>query len=56
MSDCDRCGVCIEACPEVFRMNEAGYIQVTDLAQYPEDCVEEAIKHCPEKCIFWSES
>jgi ferredoxin len=53
LSDCKVCGVCVEACPEVFRLNEAGYIEVIDLAGYPEKDVNEAIKHCPADCISW---
>ena len=55
LSDCILCGVCVEACPEVFRMNAAGYIEVMDLAAYPEKEVNEAIKHCPADCIYWQE-
>jgi ferredoxin len=55
LSDCILCGVCVEACPEVFRMNAAGYIEVMDLAAYPEKEVNEAIKHCPADCIDWQE-
>jgi len=53
LSDCIVCGVCVEACPEVFRLNDAGYIEVRDLENFPEKEVDEAIKHCPADCIFW---
>lgn len=53
LSDCIRCGVCVEVCPDVFSETDAGYIQVADLAEYPEDQVEEAIKNCPADCIAW---
>jgi ferredoxin len=55
LSDCTRCGICVEVCPEVFRMNEAGFITVADLENYPESDVDEAIKNCPEDCIYWEE-
>jgi ferredoxin len=55
LSDCIVCGVCVEACPEVFRLNEAGYIEVRDLASLPEKEVNEAIKNCPADCIRWQE-
>jgi ferredoxin len=32
-----------------------GHIEVVDLAEYPEDEVDEAIKYCPEDCIYWEE-
>lgn len=53
LSDCTRCGVCIEACPSVFRMNDAGFIEIIDLSGYPEPDVNDAIKNCPEDCIDW---
>lgn len=55
LSECIRCGVCVEACPEVFKLTDAGYIEVADLAEYPEIEVEEAIKFCPADCIVWEE-
>ncbi len=55
LSDCIRCEVCVEACPGVFRMNDAGYVEVADLSAYPEAEVDDAIKNCPADCIFWQE-
>ena len=56
LSECIKCGVCVEICPEVFRMNDAGYIEVIGLTNYPESDVNEAIKYCPVDCIFWEKS
>ncbi|MGA7142963.1 MAG: ferredoxin [Desulfobacterales bacterium] len=56
LSRCSLCGACIEVCPRVFRMNEAGYIEVADLSAYPEAEVDEAIKYCPEDCIDWEDN
>ncbi|MFP4452315.1 MAG: ferredoxin [Desulfosalsimonas sp.] len=53
LSECIRCGVCEEVCPEVFVITNAGYVQVADLDDYPADCVDEAIKNCPARCIRW---
>ena len=57
LSDCIVCGVCVEACPEVFRLNNAGYIEVIDLDldEYPKAEVNEALKNCPADCIYWQE-
>jgi len=55
LSRCSVCGVCIEVCLMVFRLNDAGYIEVTELSSYPETQVNEAIKYCPEDCIYWEE-
>jgi ferredoxin len=54
LSDCIKCEVCVAVCPAVFRMNDAGYIDVADLSSYPEPEVEEAIKNCPADCIHWA--
>ena len=50
---CSLCGGCIEVCPMVFRLNDTGFIEVSELLRYPETDVEEAIKNCPEGCISW---
>jgi len=53
LSDCITCGVCAEVSPEVFRLGDAGYIEIAELDTYPEDEVNEAIKYCPADCISW---
>ena len=53
LSRCDLCGVCVEVCPSVFKLNDAGYIEIIELDFYPEIEVDEAIKYCPEDCIYW---
>lgn len=55
LSDCIRCGVCEDVCPSVFRMTDAGYIDVAALKSYPVSLVNEAIKCCPADCIDWQE-
>ena len=55
LADCSRCGACVDACPEVFAMNEAGFVEVIDRDAYPEDCVAYAVMNCPEDCIHWQE-
>ncbi|MEE4266081.1 MAG: ferredoxin [Desulfobacteraceae bacterium] len=55
LSDCISCGVCAEVSPEVFRLSDAGYIEVVELDSYPEDEVNDAIKYCPTDCISWDE-
>jgi ferredoxin len=50
---CSLCEGCIAVCPAVFLMNDMGYIEIAELASYPEVEVEEAIKYCPEDCIGW---
>ncbi|MGB5988087.1 MAG: ferredoxin [Desulfobacterales bacterium] len=55
LAECNRCGACVEAYPEIFRMNEAGFVEVIEMDAYPQDQVDEAIKYCPEDCIYWEE-
>ena len=50
---CTLCMGCVEVCPEVFQLNDAGYIEVRELQTYPQEAVDEAIKYCPEDCIGW---
>ncbi len=37
LSDCTLCGCCVEVCPTVFCINEADFLEVIELDQYPED-------------------
>ena len=54
LSRCTECQGCVEVAPEVFRYNEdTGLMEVIDLLEDPEEKVNEAIKNCPEDCIFW---
>ncbi len=53
---CSKCGACIELAPNIFRYSKSGdYIEVCDLHCYDQDLVDEAIKYCPEDCIYWDE-
>jgi ferredoxin len=55
LSDCIVCGICAEVCPEAFRLNDLGYVEVLECEHYPEEAVNEAIKNCPVDCIDWQE-
>lgn len=52
---CTLCMGCVALCPEVFHETDAGYIEVIEMACYPEAAVDETIKYCPEDCIGWEE-
>jgi ferredoxin len=56
LSRCSLCGACIEVCPSVFRLNDVGYIEITERISYPKIEVDEAIKYCPEDCIYWEDA
>jgi ferredoxin len=53
LADCILCGVCEAVAPSVFHVSEAGYVQVSEMIEYPESEVDEAIKNCPTACIYW---
>lgn len=55
LSECILCELCSQVCPSVFRLNSLGYIEVLDLPSYPQEEVDEVIKHCPADCIYWEE-
>ena len=52
ISNCTKCEVCTDVCPEVFKKNsDTGMIEIIELEQYPMDEVQEAIINCPSGCI-----
>jgi ferredoxin len=51
ISNCVVCEICAEVCPDVFKLNTSGFIEVLELEHYPKECVMEAVKYCPEDCI-----
>ena len=53
LSDCVRCEICVAVSLSVFSLNEAGFIEIAELNAYPEEEVDDAIKNCPEDCIYW---
>ncbi len=55
LTDCILCEVCVEACPEVFQMNDSGFLEAIEMDQYPQECVDEGIKNCPKDCIAWED-
>lgn len=55
LSECTLCEVCVEICPSVFMLSDAGFIEVVGLSDYPEPDVDEAIKNCPKDCIYWKD-
>lgn len=55
LDQCILCEVCIDVCPAVFSMNDAGYIEVKEMAEYPTNDVHEAVKNCPADCITFQE-
>jgi ferredoxin len=52
---CIMCEICVELAPEVFQINDMGYVEVLSSADDPSlailESVHEAIKNCPKDCI-----
>jgi ferredoxin len=44
LSECEDCEACLDLCPAGFRRHDAGYIEVVDLPEYPEEKIDEIIK------------
>ena len=55
MAACTLCEGCLDLLPEIFSLNQAGYIEVAEMEDYPEDQVQEAIADCPAEAISWEE-
>jgi len=55
LSDCVRCGICVELLPSVFEQTDAGYFQIADKPDYDEAQIDEVIKYCPGNCVYWED-
>ena len=51
---CIGCGVCMQVCPDVFKLDEEegkGTVVVVNYPEEDKECVQEAIESCPIGCI-----
>lgn len=55
LGECVKCDICVDLCPRVFVKNDAGYIEVVDLDDYPEEDIDDIIRNCRGDCIIWDE-
>jgi ferredoxin len=55
IGECSLCGGCFDLFPELFHLNDAGYIEVLERDCYAAKDVDEAIKLCPQDCIHWED-
>lgn len=53
LTECIICGICVDYCPAVFKLNDAGFVEIVELEQYSEEDIDEVIKNCPADCIHW---
>lgn len=49
--ECVGCETCVELCPEVFAMNDAGDKAVVTNPSADAECVDEAMQTCPVEAI-----
>jgi len=56
IGECTQCAGCYEMYPEFFELNEMGYVAVIKRDSYPQEIVDDIIKHCPQDCIQWEDS
>ncbi len=52
---CIGCGLCVDAAPNTFRLNDENLSEVIDPAGDDEASIQEAIDNCPVSCISWSD-
>jgi len=49
--ECIGCESCVEICPDVFEMDDAGELAIVIDEDATGECVEEAIETCPNEAI-----
>ena len=52
MEACILCGVCTELAPQIFTLNDAGYIEVDDNGCSDPAALDQAVANCPKDCII----
>jgi len=51
---CTACGLCVDTCPEVFKMgDEVAEVIADPVPADQEDCVKEAAESCPVEAISY---
>lgn len=55
MDACISCGLCVDAVPEVFRLNKDNLAEVYDPGGAAEEKIQQAVDGCPVSCIYWQE-
>ncbi len=56
LSECSICGICVDLCPMAFQINDAGYVEVMPLDEFPVEEIDEVIKNCRGDCVSWNDS
>ena len=51
--DCIACGLCVDICPEVFKMGEQyAEVKVSSVPKENEEAVKQAVDECPVSAII----
>jgi ferredoxin len=53
--NCTACGVCVDALPDVFALDDEGYAYVHNPNGATEEEIQEIMDTCPGLCIHWKE-
>ncbi len=54
--DCVSCGLCVDACPEVFELgDDVAKVIVDVVPEDAEECVRQAAEDCPSESIVIKE-
>ena len=52
-NECISCGLCVDACSEVFRLNDQDLSEVYNPTGASVEKIQEAMDSCPVQCIHW---
>lgn len=53
--ECISCGVCVDTCPAVFRLDADNRAEAYDPDGADAAAIQEAMDLCPVTCIYWDE-
>jgi len=53
--ECTGCNLCVDTCPEVFRLTDDNVAEVISSQGADESVIQECIDTCPVSCIHWKE-
>ena len=53
--ECTGCNLCVDTCPDVFKMNDDEIAEVVNAEGASEEDIQTCIDDCPVTCIYWKE-
>ena len=54
-NECTGCNLCVDTCPEVFRMTDNDVAEAFNPTGADESKIQECIDNCAVTCIHWKE-